>query len=537
MRKKVLKLLTSYGTLVSPDAIKYILEQDQPEKYVQEILKQLAEAPLYLTLEILQIAEAGLRAGKGNWEGVNNGELNSLQSSDQALSKELTPKTPQTPKTHQNPSAPTQTNQPKETTEIQVNPPSKKPLASDYIGEVTIFKDVTGQSTTEGTLNDFIKYFQERFKMLRKILQNQRREARGISEIARLRGRTGPLKFIGLINSVRTTKQGHKIIELEDETDTISALINNTSPLINLNFVDDEIICVIGKLGKSDLVYVEDIIQPDVPIARNPHRSEDPLSCLFMGDIHNGSTTFLHKSWDKLIKWLNGKYTLDKAEQLRDRLKYIVIAGDIVDGIGVYPDQESELDIIDIYAQYEDLAVKFQEIPDHLKLIMLPGNHDAVRPAEPQPTFPDEITKLFSNDIIFVGNPCYFSINTIEILAYHGRSMDDFVMKLPEMNYNQPTKIMKEMLIRRHLAPMYGQKTPLAPENQDYMAIERIPDFFVTGHVHKTAAESYRDISLINASAWQAQTSYQKMRNFNPDPAKVILADLQTQRIQLVDFN
>jgi DNA polymerase II small subunit len=326
-------------------------------------------------------------------------------------------------------------------------------------------------------------------------------------------------------------------MELEDDTDTITALIMNTSELININFVNDEVVCVIGKLGKNDLVYVEDIIQPDVPIARTPHRSELPLDCLFMSDIHNGSTTFLHDAWDRFIKWLNGKYIIDGAEQFRDRLKYIIIAGDVVDGIGVYPDQELELEILDIYAQYEDLAAKFQEIPEHIQLIVLPGNHDAVRPAEPQPTFPNDITKLFSNDIKFVGNPCYFSINNVEILAYHGRSMDDFVMNIPEMSYNKPVQIMKEMLVRRHLAPMYGEKTPIAPEHQDYLTIDRIPDFFITGHVHKTAVEVYRDISLINASAWQAQTSYQKMRNFNPDPAKVILADLQSRKIRILSFN
>jgi DNA polymerase II small subunit len=48
--------------------------------------------------------------------------------------------------------------------------------------------------------------------------------------------------------------------------------------------------------------------------------------------------------------------------------------------------------------------------------------------------------------------------------------------------------------------------------------------------------ENYRDISLINASAWQKQTNYQKMRNFNPDPGKVILADLQSRGFNILSF-
>ncbi|WP_455392038.1 metallophosphoesterase, partial [[Eubacterium] cellulosolvens] len=217
-------------------------------------------------------------------------------------------------------------------------------------------------------------------------------------------------------------------------------------------------------------------------------------------------------------------------------LKYIVVAGDVVDGIGIYPNQESELEIADIYLQYEDLARKLQNIPEHIQLIIQPGNHDAVRPAEPQPAFPREITELFSNDIIFVGNPCYFTIDSVEVLAYHGCGMDDYVMQIPEVTYNQPIQIMREMLQRRHLAPVYGQRTAIAPEHQDYLLIDRLPDIFVTGHIHKTAYENYRDIQLINASAWQRQTNYQKMRNFNPDPGKIILADLQTRAINILTF-
>ena len=75
-----------------------------------------------------------------------------------------------------------------------------------------------------------------------------------------------------------------------------------------------------------------------------------------MADIHLGSNTFLHDDWARFIQWLNGNYTLPGNNFDSGRVKYIVVAGDIVDGIGVYPDQEAELEIADIYAQYEKLA-------------------------------------------------------------------------------------------------------------------------------------------------------------------------------------
>jgi DNA polymerase II small subunit len=537
MARRVIELITSHGTLASPETVEYIMGKSDPEKYVKSILEKFSELPLFLTVEMLKEKEAELLEAEPADAKVDA----ALQEVSPSIPVELKPPQKEEP----DPEAfgalaitPKREPEPKQDFEPEVisQLSSKRPLAKEYDADVQVLKDVTGQSTSEGTVNDFHKYFKTKFEILRKILHNQRREVMGSVDIAKVRDSTGPFKFVCIVNDVRETKQGHKILELEDNTDTISALVLNSSPLINMSFVKDEVLCVIGKPGKSDLVYVEDIIRPNVPIARNQNRSEEPLDCLFMADIHIGSNTFLHKIWDRFVRWLNGNHTVPNANSGPDRIKYMVIAGDIVDGIGVYPDQEFELEISDIYAQYEKLAEMFQNIPEHIKLIVLPGNHDAVRPAEPQPTFPKEITDLFSNDILFVGNPCYFTLNSVEVLAYHGRSMDDFVMQIPTVTYNQPLQIMKEMLVRRHLAPIYGNKTPIAPEHNDYLLIDRIPDIFVTGHIHKTAMEYYRDILLINASAWQSQTAYQKMMNFNPEPGNIILADLQSRKSNVIDF-
>ena len=93
------------------------------------------------------------------------------------------------------------------------------------------------------------------------------------------------------------------------------------------------------------------------------------------------------------------------------------------------------------------------------------------------------------------------------------------------------------MLRKRHLAPTYGGYTPLAPEHSDYMIIERVPDIFVTGHVHIAHIDEYRGVTLINASSWQAQTSYQKTLNFVPDSAKLPIVNLETGNATTMDFS
>jgi DNA polymerase II small subunit len=419
---------------------------------------------------------------------------------------------------------------------IEIKLPSQfKPEGREYDGNIKILKDVTGNSSCEGGLQNFVNYFNDRFKRLRRIMKVQRREIGGTISIGRAKKIKGrPIRLVGMINEVRTTKQEHKLIELEDEHDKISALILNTSAAISVPIVVDDVIGIIGKLGKNDLIYVDEIIFPDVPRNGVIKTAPEPVTCAFISDLHVGSNTFLTKSWIKFIKWLNGKIDLEK--NVAEQVKYLIIPGDAVEGIGIYPDQEKELEISDVFAQYEQLAEYLEEIPDYIKIILQPGNHDAVRIAEPQPTFSQEIMQYFSSDIIFVGNPCYFSIHDIEILSYHGRSMDDFVLKIPKLTYNTPIQMMKEMLTRRHLAPIYGEKNLIAPESRDYLVIDNIPDIFVTGHVHKADYRNYRGISLLNASTWQTQTSYQKIMNFHPDPARVGTINLSTREFRFINF-
>jgi DNA polymerase II small subunit len=69
------------------------------------------------------------------------------------------------------------------------------------------------------------------------------------------------------------------------------------------------------------------------------------------------------------------------------------------------------------------------------------------------------------------------------------------------------------------------------------MVIERVPDIFVTGHIHKTDVKTYRSVLLIQASAWQSQTPFQKMMNLVPDPAKVVVVDLQNLNTKVLNFS
>jgi DNA polymerase II small subunit len=242
-----------------------------------------------------------------------------------------------------------------------------------------------------------------------------------------------------------------------------------------------------------------------------------------------GSNTFLEERWKDMISWL-------RLESRERDIRYMVISGDCVDGVGVFPGQEEELLIEDIIDQYKALAEHLKDVPDDVRIVMQPGNHDMVRPAEPQPALSNEVAKLFDSSVLQIGNPAYLRIEGRTILSYHGKSFDDLVSGIKGLSYNQPLKAMEEMLKRRHLAPTYGGRTPFAPERKDHLVIEEVPDIFVTGHVHGAGLSNYNGVRLINASTWQDQTSFQKMHNFVPDPAKLTLVHLGTGKMSQADF-
>ena len=555
MKKTIIHKFSEHGTFVQPDTMKYILSKEKPEEFTSFIIKNLEEYPLVLTLNLVQqIEKKDEKEEKITPPPIDEQEKKELQTKMLTTifgESELKPESFDDienefddPDKDDQISISDESVEQKTIEKIDIKKVKGwKPLAKEYDADIKIIKDVTGNSTCEGTASDFTKLFVDRYKSLRKILRNQRRELANAMPINRIKkSLVKEIQIVGIVKEVRTTTNGHRLIEIEDETDTATciALKQNPKTLQMANeVVYDEILGIKGNLSKNgDLIVINSIVYPDISIQNERHKSEVPIYAAFLSDIHIGSKQFMQEQWKGFLKWINGQVGNSRQRDVAGKIKYIIIPGDVVDGIGIYPSQEYELSIGDVYRQYEALAEQLRVIPEYINMIIQPGNHDAVRPAEPQPTFEKEIQNLFSDmNMTFVGNPCYFSINNVEVLSYHGQSLLDYATNIQNLRYNDPVETMKIMLKKHHLAPTYGGYTPLAPEHIDYMVIDRIPDIFVTGHVHLAQMSDYRGVKLINASSWQAQTTYQKMLNFIPDSAKLPIVDLKTGNVTMMDFS
>jgi DNA polymerase II small subunit len=388
--------------------------------------------------------------------------------------------------------------------------------------------DVTGESTGTGEYEDFVSVFKDRFERLSKQLRS-RVNARPTSAVQGMPG-GGDTAIIGMVSDIRSTASGHWLIELEDTSGTFPCLIMKDREFADVvdELLHDEVIAVGGTLsddnGDGDgILFVDSIHFPDVPRTYQPSTADRHVQAALISDVHVGSQEFMADAWSRFADWLH----TPEAE----RVEYLLIAGDMVEGVGVYPNQDEELDVIDIYEQYEQFSEYLKEVPGDLEILMVPGNHDAVRLAEPQPGFDEELRDILSvHDARISGNPSTVTVEGVDILMYHGVSLDEVIAELPDekASYDEPHKAMYQLLKKRHIAPQFGGKTRLAPEEKDYLVMDTVPDVFHTGHVHKLGWGKYHNVLAVNSGCWQAQTAFQKSVNIDPDAGFAPILDLDT---------
>jgi len=112
--------------------------------------------------------------------------------------------------------------------------------------------------------------------------------------------------------------------------------------------------------------------------------------------------------------------------------------------------------------------------------------------------------------------------------------------KVPEIRdaggLSNMSAIMKFYLQRRHFAPTHGSTQFVPDVRYDPLVINKIPDFLITGHVHKISVDMYKGVTIINASTWVAQSEYQSRFGLVPDPCRAILINLKNRDVKILNF-
>jgi DNA polymerase II small subunit len=399
-------------------------------------------------------------------------------------------------------------------------------------------------SSSEGKLENFVAHFRDRYDKLRKLFKARKDTIEAVTvERALNSQKENKTKIIGMATSKRETNKGSIIMDFEDPTGILTALISSKDDkLYNKasRVLLDQVVCVEGVITPEKTLSVRDIAWADVPYDYKPNFAKELVYAVLISDIHYGSSKFLRDEFEQFIKWLRGEGPIDEAVEVARKVKYLIIAGDLVDGIGVYPGQEEELEVKDIYSQYEQLAEYLRRIPPEVEMIAIPGNHDATRLSLPQPPIPEKyikpITKSCGN-FHMLGNPAFVRLHGVGMMVYHGKIIDTMLSTLPEISEKTVNQALHELVRCRHIAPTWDPDNPITPTDEDLLVMERIPDIFHVGHIHINAVSQYRNILTVNSGTFQSQTSYQKSMGVKPTPGIIEVVNLMTLKTAQIQFS
>lgn len=391
-------------------------------------------------------------------------------------------------------------------------------------------------------VSDFVGNFRSRYQQIQKVLMNRPELQNNLVSINKISNNRQSLSIIGALIERRVTKNKNLMLRFEDLTGEISGVVklNNENVFKKAEELILDDIVGIKASGDREILYIHDIFYPDAFLPEKT-KFEEEVCIAFLSDVHAGSVMHLGKNMEKFLDWINSENEIAK------KIKYIFFNGDNVDGVGIFPGQENLLSLKSMKEQYNLLAYYLKKIPKHIQMFMIPGQHDAVRVAEPQPIIDGAYASaLYEIDNLnLLTNPALVRLfeknKEFKVLMYHGASIHSFINSIPELRiikaHKTPARAVEHMLKRRHLSPMHSQVTYIPNIDRDPLVISEVPDVLVTGEVHRLDIKNYNGILIITGSCWQSQTPFEERVGNETDPCKVAVLNLKTREIKVFDFS
>jgi DNA polymerase II small subunit len=395
-----------------------------------------------------------------------------------------------------------------------------------------ILSDPTKKITSTEGIEGFGALFASRYSKLLKII-SQRGQAQKLAKIDVVKtGKPKEEVFVGGLLMDRKIERDVTKLIIDDPSGSIETLVFNKEiqPIANSLLIDQFVMQSVAS-GKNGGFVTKEILIPDLP-DHVTNRSKIETYAVLISDLHVGSKYFMEKEFGDFVSWLSSPDPIAK------KIRFVLVCGDVVDGVGIFPNQDKELLLVNIEQQMVKAAQLLDKIPKHVKVFIIPGNHDPGRRALPQPAIPEKHNMdLWNRENFFMlGNPSVVSLNGVKVLMFHGQSLDDVVGTTPGLSYSQPAKAMRMLLKARHLSPIYGKRTPIAPETEDMMVIDEIPDIFHSGHIHVVDLDKYKGTLIVNSGAWQTQTAYQASVGITPTPGIAVIVNLTNLKVFTKSF-
>ncbi|MEM0441382.1 MAG: metallophosphoesterase [Candidatus Caldarchaeum sp.] len=408
-----------------------------------------------------------------------------------------------------------------------------------YVPSVETINSIDDSYRVEGDFAEFHKLFLHRYHELRKLLSKRRVDFIPVSEIPALKN--GEEASVAVMVLSKQEQKNSLRLEVDDPSGQTYVVVSRKNQQLYdlaLELLTDVVIGLkIKRLG--DLNILTDIILPDVD--ENSIRISNKIPenyFVLTSDVHVGSKHFRKDSFERFLDWLNrGRDGVVK------RISHLIICGDLVEGIGIYPGQEKDLELRNVEDQLKAAAELLAEIPQRIKIVFSPGNHEPVRKALPQPPLQPRYRRILNEkrEIIHVSNPAEIVADGRRLTIYHGQGLDEIIQSLPTVSYsNLPEKaveVVTTLLRYRHLSPIYGGNTQLLPMTSDRLVITETPHLLQTGHIHVLVNTVYRGVRLVNTGAWQEQTDYQKALGLEPNIGYAAIVNISDMKTGIENFN
>ena len=347
-KKEVYDFFLTKGFLVSPSFLQQLNEDFKVDDFYKK-LKNTSTAPLVLTDDIFFIVNGDIPA-EVNWPEFEKSRVKVERGINDKPYHEFLDVL------HYN------LDETKK--EILEEPKQEMVSLSSVEHRVIILKNYIEKYKKKEVM-DFVHYFRARYNSLKSLLL-YRAELHNTISINRVLQRTekGAVSLIGLVKDKKLSKNGNLIFILEDLTGTISVVVNKNKPDFFSSCQDillDEVIGVVG-INSEKIVFANEILFPDIPLNNELKKLDTEEYVVFTSDLHVGSKMFFEDNFLKFISWLNGEYGNEEHRAIAKKVKYLFIGGDLVEGVGIYPGQEEDLVIRDIYEQYNKLTEYLSKI-------------------------------------------------------------------------------------------------------------------------------------------------------------------------------
>jgi len=243
-------------------------------------------------------------------------------------------------------------------------------FAEDRESRLEVVFDPTGKLGTTGVLDDFLRYFRSRFEKMSALFR-QRIDTRSAGTIsdALAGGTNGRGRFVCMVVEKRE-KANRIFLTVDDYDDEATVLVGDSNPSVwqtARRISRDQVLFLETRKSSGKLLVAENIVLPEIP-DHKPGRASEEVYAVLISDVHVGSKVFMEDAFGRVLHWLKGEVGGPDQRHISDHVKYVLIGGDLVDGIGVYPRQEVDLKVPDIYEQYRLAAKLVGEIPEHMEV-------------------------------------------------------------------------------------------------------------------------------------------------------------------------